>query len=252
MDIKTADLDRNLSAASKFIEKASKHRPDFILLPEMWSTGFAYDDLYGLAKKCFEETMEFIKYQARSSSSIIVAGSIPEPEDRKVYNTCFAVSPSGKVLGKYRKTHVFSPTGENVHFAPGETADAIETPFGKIGVVICYDLRFPELIRKLWSKGIDMLFVPAQFPAVRIDHWKTLLKARAIENHIFTVGCNRTGKDKRYEYPGESAVYDPSGRAVEKADHKEGILACTVDLNKIKEANEIIPIQKDRRPEVYK
>jgi predicted amidohydrolase len=252
MDIKTADALQNLSTAAKFIEKAARHRLDFIVLPEMWSTGFAYDDLYGLAKRCFAETMEFIRYQASKTGAVLVAGSIPEVENGKVYNTCFVIAPSGKELGKYRKTHVFSPTGENVHFAAGDTVNAIETPFGKIGIVICYDLRFPELIRKLWSKGMDILFVPAQFPAVRIDHWNILLKARAIENHIFTVGCNRVGKDKRYEYPGGSAVYDPFGKAVEKAEHKEGVITCSIGLNRIQEANEIIPIRKDRRPEVYR
>jgi len=252
MDIKTADVDSNLSAAARFIEKASKHKPDFIVLPEMWSTGFAYGDLYGIAKSYFDVTLDFIKYHAKKCSSTIIAGSIPEPEGSKVFNTCFAASPDGKVIGKYQKTHVFSPTGESLHFAAGEKAEATLTPFGKIGIVICYDLRFPELVRKLWSKGINILFVPAQFPAVRIDHWNTLLRARAIENHIFVAGCNRTGKDKRYEYPGESAVYDPFGRTVEKADDKEGVTTCTIDLNKIKEADEIIPIRKDRRPEAYK
>ncbi|MCX5748677.1 MAG: carbon-nitrogen family hydrolase [Candidatus Saganbacteria bacterium] len=252
MDIKTAMAEKNFETAADLIEKAGRYKPDFIVLPEMWSTGFAYLDLHGIAKRWSEETMDFIKYHARRSSAVLIAGSVPEVSEKKVYNTCFVADPSGEISGKYRKTHSFSPTGENTHFANGETADALETGFGKIGVIICYDLRFPELSRKLWTKGINMLFVPAQFPSVRIDHWLTLLKARAIENHIFTIGCNRVGKDKRYEYPGESVVFDPFGNTVEKAGGKECVMTCTIDPDKIKEANERIPIQKDRRPEVYK
>ena len=251
MDVKTADVRHNMDKAGKLFEKAASRKSDFICLPEMWSTGFAYDDLLTIAKASWEDTIYFLSYWAKNAKAYVVGGSVPEPDNGKVYNSTLIFDPSGKQIGSYRKVHIFSPTGEHEHFGYGKKVEIIHTKAAKIAAEICYDIRFPELSRKYWEKGAKMIFVPAQFPTVRVDHWLTLLKARAIENHVFMIGCNRTGRDRIYEYPGESVIYDPYGRTIEKASHKEEVLTAQVDLSVVDEANDRIPIVKDRRPEVY-
>ena len=264
MDVKIADVRHNMEKAAKLFEKAASRRSDFICLPEMWSTGFAYEDFLTIAKASFEDTIYFLSYWAKNSMAFVIGGSIPEPENSvpalpvrqaggrqgKVYNTSLIFDPSGKQIGSYRKIHIFSPTGEDRHFGRGKKIEVFITKPAKIAVEICYDIRFPELTGKYREKGAKMVFVPAQFPSVRADHWLTLLKARAIENHIFMFGCNRTGKDI-HEYQGESVIYDPFGKTVEKASHKEEVLTAQIDLSLIDEANDSIPIEKDRMPEIY-
>ncbi|MFA5097405.1 MAG: carbon-nitrogen family hydrolase [Candidatus Margulisiibacteriota bacterium] len=251
MDIKTADPSHNLDRAAKLFEKAAQRRSEFICLPEMWSTGFAYDDLPAISKTWHKETIGFLTGWAKRSGAWVFGGSIPENDGGKVYNTSFVFDPSGKQIGAYRKIHIFSPTGEHEHFDHGRKMPVFEAGGAITASEICYDIRFPELSRKYWEKGAKLVFVPAQFPSKRVDHWLTLLKARAIENHCFMAGCNRIGRDRIYEYPGESVIYDPFGKIIEKASHREEVLTAQIDLSTVDEANKRIPIEKDRRPEVY-
>lgn len=262
MNIVTGQVDENLSTASSMIEKAGKRDSDFIVLPEMWATGFAYEKLHSLSKNHFRNIIEFMAQFARQTNSYIIGGSIPEIENDNcsgtkscaatVYNTCFIFDKSGKIISKYRKIHSFSPTGEDKHFSEGKTTGTIKTENGKIGVLICYDIRFPEIVRKLALDETEILLVPAQFPAVRQSHWEILLQARSIENAMFSAGCNRIGKDRKYEYIGGSMIVDPFGEIIEKAANRQEVLTAELDLSKIKEARERIPVFKDRKPHAYK
>ena len=252
MDIKTAHVENNLYKAAKLIEKAAKRGSDYIVLPEMWATGFAYENLSSITKNYSDEIMSFMTAHAKESRAYIVGGSIPENTDGKIYNTCFVVSPDGKIAGKYSKVHAFSPFGEDKHFASGKAPSPIRTEHAKIGVSICYDIRFPELARKLSLEDMDILFLPAQFPTVREVHWNVLLQARAIENAVFACGCNRVGHDKKHEYGGNSQIISPWGEILEKgSSDKEEVVTAAIDLKKIAQAREAIPVYKDRRPEAY-
>lgn len=253
MDIKTAQVEENLCKAARLIEKAIKRGSDYIALPEMWATGFAYENLSSLAKNYFDEILSFLTGHAKESGAYIIGGSIPENVDGKIYNTCFVVSPDGKIAGKYSKVHAFSPFGEDKHFSGGKAASPVKTSYAKIGVSICYDLRFPELARKLALEGMELFFLPAQFPVIRETHWNVLLQARAIENAVFAFGCNRVGSDKKHEYGGGSMIVSPWGEILEKgSSDKEEPITAEIDLKKVAEARELIPIYKDRRPEAYK
>ncbi|MFA5104763.1 MAG: carbon-nitrogen family hydrolase [Candidatus Margulisiibacteriota bacterium] len=251
MDIKTAHVEENLLTASKLIEKAIKRQSNYIVLPEMWATGFAYENLSSIAKNYFDEIISFMTGHAKEAKAYIVGGSIPESESGNTYNTSLIISPAGKIIGKFRKVHAFSPYGEDRHFAGGKYSKPVETDHAKIGAVICYDLRFPELTRKLSLDGMEILFLPAQFPFIREQHWEILLQARAIENAIFACGCNRTGTDRKHEYKGGSMIVSPWGKILEKGSDKEETITADIDLKKISEAREIIPIYKDRKPEAY-
>ncbi len=251
MDIKTAKVEENLTKASAMIEKAAKRRSNYICLPEMWSTGFAYNDLPGITKAFFAETIRFLSYHAKESEAYIIGGSIPEYEHGHVYNTSFIFDPSGKKIGHFRKVHTFSVNGEDKHFAGGKDSTVYKTESAKIAVAICYDLRFPELTRKTALAGAHMLFVPAQFPAIRRLHWETLAQARAIENQNFVLACNRVGKDKKYEYSGGSMIIDPLGNIIEQGSEKEEVVTAQINMQMVDMAREYIPVYKDRRPEAY-
>jgi omega-amidase len=251
MDVKTAKVEENFAKAGAMIEKAAKRHSNYICLPEMWSTGFAYADLPGITKAFFAETIRFLSYHAKEAEAYLIGGSIPEYEHGHVYNTSFVFDPSGKIIGHFRKVHAFSPNDEDKHFARGKDSTPIKTESAKIGIAICYDLRFPELIRKIALAGVHMLFIPAQFPAARRLHWETLAQARAIENQNFVFACNRTGKDKKYEYSGGSMIIDSLGHIIEKGSEREEVLTAQINMQTIDMAREYIPVFKDRRPEAY-
>ncbi len=252
MDIKTGHVEENLEKAATLLEKASKRRSDVVVLPEMWATGFAYENLTSLTKHYFKQMTDFMSYQARSGGYYLVGGSIPELRGEKVFNTSFVFDPSGKETGHFSKVHAFSPFGEDRHFATGTKISPVVLDQVKLGIAICYDIRFPEVFRKLALHGAEVFAVPAQFPHPRESHWEVLLRARAIENAAFAVGCNRCGKDRKHEYPGGSIIVDPLGEIVEKGGTAEEVVSGYVDLAKVAHAREYIPVFKDRNPEAYK
>jgi len=250
MDIKPGDINFNLKTVINMTEKALKFTPDMIVFPEMFATGFAYPYITKIAKDFFNELTSFLINLSYKTNAYIVGGSIPELFEGKLYNTSMVISPNRKVLGYYRKIHPFSLTDENKYFTGGDKISVIETPLAKLGIVICYDIRFPEIARKLALDGAEVLIVPAQFPNPRLHHWETLLKSRAIENQVFVVGVNRIG-GRNPDYFGHSIAVDPYGETLEEMDDKEGILVCEIDLLSITKARQAMPVLLDRRPEVY-
>ncbi len=244
-DVRTAQVETNFGKAEMLISQAAKFKPDFIVLPEMWTTGFAYDDLSGISKAYYRDSLSFLSEQAKRTNSYIIGGSIPVEENENVYNASIVFDRKGNEIGRYKKTHLFSPTRENTHFKNGNEYPLIETEFGKIGIAICYDIRFPEIIRKQSLQGMKLLFVPAQFPAVRESHWHTILKTRAIENQIFVSGCNRIGKDKLQDYSGMSLIINPLGEVIDMAGSSETTINSKIDLSQIDYARNYIPVYKD-------
>ena len=131
----------------------------------------------------------------------------------KVYKSAIILGPEG-IIRSYSKTHLFRLMNEHKYFTPGNTCDVFQTSFGRIGLVICYDIRFPELARGAALKGARILFVPAEWPYPRVSHWEFLLKARAIENQMFVVASNRVGSDKKNIFFEHSMVLDPAGETI--------------------------------------
>jgi omega-amidase len=251
MNVKTGEIEQNLKTSITLVEKAMSFKPHLIVFPEMFATGFAYPYLINMAKQYFEELAAFLVNMSNRTGAFIVGGSIPELHEGKLYNTTLVVSPERKILGFYRKIHPFSMTDENKYFTGGDHIAIIDTPLAKLGIVICYDIRFPEISRKLTLEGAEVLIVPAQFPHPRQHHWETLLKARAIENQVYTVGVNRIGGNHP-EYFGHSMVVDPYGDVVEELEDKEGILVSQIDPTRLEEIRRAMPVLLDRRPEMYK
>jgi omega-amidase len=248
-DVQLGDVQGNLKRVTKQISRLAEKGVQLVLVPEMWSTGFAYDQLRELA----DTTHEVLAALARLAKAVKVAiiGSVPEKGRGVVYNTAYVVDRNGTVSPGYRKVHLFSVTGEDRHFKSGQQAVVVETTLGPIGLMICYDLRFPELCRALCCRGAKIVAVPAQWPTPRIAHWKTLLKARAIENQLFVLGANRCGQDRDMVYGGHSCIVSPWGEVLAKAGKGPANITAVLDLGTIERVRNQIPCLRDRVTEAY-
>jgi len=208
----------NLAAVRAGLERLAPQGPGLIVLPELWNTGFAYGELAQLACETSAH-LEFLQEQARQYG-IHLAGSMPEQLlteiGSRIHNTLFVVGPEG-LAGRYRKQQLFAPMAEDRHFRPGDTPQAMATALGLVAGLVCYDLRFPELARLQAGQGAGLLVVSAQWPAVRREHWRSLLIARAIENQIFVAACNRSGVTGNTEFGGHSLLLGPDGTVLAEA-----------------------------------
>ena len=176
--IRMGDVKANASRAFALLQGATEAGAALCVLPEMWSTGFSYDNLTTLAG-----TTPGILYDLRRFAAdrrVVIAGSLPERSGRSVYNTLYVIDSTGVITGEYRKTHLFSPSGEHLHFRKGTAASVAHTSVGTIGPQICYDIRFPELSRKYRAEGATLFCVAAQWPSARQAHWDLLTGKRCI------------------------------------------------------------------------
>ncbi len=245
--VKCGDIEYNKQVVFAKIRQLERQNVSLIVLPELWATGFAYKELELLAK----QTPSLIhQIQEIISKKTIVIGTFAQIYQRKIYNTAFVIAKEG-ILGEYQKIHLFSPLKEDKHFARGWQWQTITSPLGNLGIMICYDLRFPELARCLTLRGAEILVVPASWPQTRAEHWKVLLRARAIENQVFVIGANACGIQGQIKMGGNSVIISPWGEILARANEKETILKTEIDTELIKRAREIIPCLKERRPEVY-
>lgn len=243
------NIEANLSRVEARIESVADTGCKLLLLPEMWTCAFPYPVLREMAR----ETPRILERQREWAIryGMVIVGSLPEFDGGKVFNTSFVLDSDGSLAGAYRKIHLFSLNREDVHFGRGEKAVVCETSVGKLGIQVCYDLRFPETSRKLALEGAEILCFSAQWPTVRIDHWSTLLRARAIENQLFVMGCNGCGTEGRLVYGGGSAVISPLGQVLAEAGRDEMILGAEVGTEELMAFRKLIPCFEDRRPGAY-
>lgn len=254
-DIKRGDVKRNLEAVAAGLKTLAADRVRLAVLPEMWTSSFVAADVERLVDES-DRAVHALRRAARRYK-MVLAGSSYERAGKDIFNTVFVIDADGEVVGTYRKIHLFSPGGEHLNFAEGKTPLLVQTAVGKLGATICYDLRFPELYRALAEAGAEVIVVPAQWPTERLTHWETLLRARAIENQVFVIGCNRTGIDRRsptqtLRFPGASAVLDPWGRALAAGKSRPAAKWAEVDPAQLAEVRRRIPVWVDRRPPAYK
>jgi rfaE bifunctional protein nucleotidyltransferase chain/domain len=226
----------NLSTVKRLHNTSALKTGTLVVLPELWATGFDYLQCRQMA----EQTPALLQElrNLADSSGLVIAGSLLEPtseaEGGKPYNTLFVVDGSG-VVGRYRKQHLFTYWKEDQAFSAGDRPGPVATEKGEIGPLVCYDLRFPDLARKHAFAGAQVLVVSAQWPASRLDHWRTLLRARAIENQIFVVACNSCGPAGKIEFAGHSMVVAPDGRTLAEAGAGEEVLSCGLDREALAE-----------------
>jgi rfaE bifunctional protein nucleotidyltransferase chain/domain len=217
-DVQLAEPEVNLSAMRAGLARLSPRGPGIIVLPELWNCGFAYERLQHFALQTVE-VLDELQRLARQYA-IYLAGSLPEEVltevDSAIYNTLYIVGPDG-VAGSIRKQQLFAPMAEDRHFSAGNNPQPVATGLGLAGGLVCYDLRFPELAKIQAGMGAGLLLVSAQWPAARWEQWRTLAMARAIENQIFVVACNRCGTTGKTEFGGRSLVIGPDGAIIAEA-----------------------------------
>lgn len=262
MVIKSTKKENILKAKSMIYEAADKGA-EIVALPEMFNCPYnnkhfrEYAETYPSG-----ETLNMLSVAAKEKKIFIVGGSIPELDEQgRVFNTSFAFDNKGKMIGKHRKVHLFDiDIKDGVKFKESEVLTAgsditiIDTPWGKVGIAICYDIRFPELIRIMALKGVKIVIIPAAFnmttgPA----HWELLFKSRALDNQVYVVGVS-PARNEKYSYVayGNSLIANPWGSIIGKLDEKEGILVEDINLDYIDEVRESLPLLRHRRKDLYK
>lgn len=253
MDTPFRQPEQNFAHAEELIRQAVEAQPDVIVLPETWNTGFFPKE--GLEAFCDQDGAQVkarIGALAAQYGVNIVAGSVSNLRDGKIYNTAMVFDRTGACIASYDKTHLFTPMKEDLYYTPGDHLCRFTLDGVQCGLVICYDIRFPELTRSLTVPGLDMLFVVSQWPKVRTFHLRSLTTARAIENQMFLVCCNACGPVGRYLYGGNSAIIDPWGETLALAGEQEQLLHGECDLQVLTDIRGSIPVFRDRRPEIYK
>ncbi len=258
-DLHWEEKKANLEMFSKKIESI-KEKPEVVILPEMFSTGFSMKPEI-LAEKMDGETISWMKKIA-AEKKIILTGSImiedpsipiamgtqepsTEAQDKRYYNRLIWMQPNGE-YGMYDKRHLFAYGDEHTHYTPGSKRLIASVKGWKINLQVCYDLRFPVWSRQAAEMEYDILIYVANWPDKRSLAWKTLLQARAIENQCYVIGVNRVGEDgNNILYSGDSMIIDPLGEILYQKNIEEDIFTCTLQKEKINEVRERFPFWKD-------
>ena len=181
---------------------------------------------------------------------LVVVGSLPEKVDERIYNTAYVID-RGDLVGSYRKLHMFSTMGEDRFLSPGDRSLVVATSVGRLGVAICYDLRFPELFRKMALEGAEVICLPAEWPRPRQEHWRTLLRARAMENQLFVVAANCCGIQGKLDFFGMSLLLSARGEVLAEGGETDTEALAIFDYQEMLDYRAQIRCYDDRRPEVY-
>jgi omega-amidase len=268
----TADKAHNLShARSKVLEAAQKHNAGIVVLPECFNSPYGtkyfpkYAETLLPSPPTEEQSPSFhaLSKMAAEAKVYLIGGSIPElePKSKKIYNTSLTFSPSGELLATHRKVHLFDidipgkiTFRESDVLSPGNNITILDLPeYGKIGIAICYDVRFPELATIAARKGAFLLLYPGAFNTTTGPlHWELLARSRAIDNEVY-VGLCSPARDTNADYHawGHSMIVDPNATVLEQLDESEGIVVAELTGEKIDEVRKGIPVYTQRRFDVY-
>ena len=257
-----ADKMENVRTVKTYLEKIKDENPDFVILPEMFCCPYQTENFPIYAEKEGEPVWQQLSGYAKQYGIYLIGGSMPEKDaEGNVYNTSYIFDREGKQIGKHRKVHLFDidvkggqTFKESDTLTAGDSDTVFDTEFGKIGVMLCFDIRFPELSRMMVNDGAKVIFVPAAFnmttgPA----HWELSFRTRALDNQIYMVGC-APARDVSAGYIswGHSIVTDPWGRVIDMLDEKKGILLAELDMDYEEQVREELPLLKSRRKDMYK
>lgn len=248
MDVRLGRPDANHQRLIKLLSETPPE-PGLILLPELWNSGYDLNRLQTLAAEAAAGRQVMAELARRYRSYL--GGSLIEKADGKLYNTFYLFDPEGREQARYRKIHLFSLLEEDRYFAAGQSAVITQIGGLSVGLMICYDLRFPELARRLALAGADLLLICAQWPKPRTGHWRLLLKARALENQLFIAACNRFGSSAGLSFAGGSALIDPRGNELCRAPGRENICRGRIDRQEIEAFRGQLDCLADRRPDTY-
>jgi predicted amidohydrolase len=258
----TDDTDRNLQTADRLVREAAALGAELVVLPEKWSVLGTGEQMAAGAEPLDGRCVTWARGIARELGIDLVAGSIVEHIDgrEKASNTSVHVGPNGEVRSVYRKLHMFDVEVDGVDYAESTNEQAgdevvLSTLAGgvRLGMSICYDIRFPELYRRLVVDGAQVLAVPSAFTlATTRDHWELLLRARAIENQCFVVAPNQIGSHPGgFRSGGRSLIVDPWGLVLAGAPDTETAIVADMDFDVLRDVRQRLPALSHRRPDVY-
>ena len=259
ISVEQSNFEANINIANNFASQASAQNTDIILFPEMFTCGFNYK---ANANYLAQNQSQFIEQicNIAKQNNIWLCGSVPFIKDKNFppCNRMLLVDNKGNICASYDKIHLFSPFNENKHVYAGNNITVADTPFGKIGMAICYDLRFPEMWTAMMNANAQVVLLSAAWPHPRLRHWQVLTSARAIENQFFVVAVNQCGIENfggaKAEYFGASVAISPNGDIVSSCeiDTPNQLAIAKINLEEIDSARRKIPVQKDRRQDLYK
>ena len=256
----TDNKNENLYKAEKMIRQAAKEGSELIVLPEMFNCPYENDFFPVFAEEFPGKSTQVLSDLAKELKIYIIGGSIPEFDNGKIFNTSYVFDREGVLIGKHRKIHLFDIDIENgISFkesdalSKGDKVTVVDTEYCKIGIAICYDMRFPELMRLMVQQGAEMIIIPAAFnmttgPA----HWDLTLRARALDNQVYFAAVSPARNlQASYHAYGHSALADPWGKIIAQGNEKEDIIYGEVDLDHIKKIRNQLPLLKHRRSDLY-
>jgi omega-amidase len=250
-DVLRGQVEANLETVSGIVEKAARRCSQLVVFPELWSTGYDLQRSSHYATAVGEGDFARVAELAREHGIAIAGSQLSLIGDGGFGNTAVYFDHDGKNLGTYNKVHLFGPMQEIQYLTAGDSLTIVETGWGKAGLAICYDLRFPELFRAYALAGVQAIILVAEWPRPRLEHWRTLLRARAIENQMFIIACNRVGRTGKTEFFGHSCLIDPCGEIVLEAGEGAGLYTAEIDLDQVSEVRASMPVFTDRQPDVY-
>ncbi|WP_110111644.1 carbon-nitrogen family hydrolase [Bacillus sp. CGMCC 1.16541] len=251
IDITFGEPKKNRAHVEEKMKEALVHKPDVLVLPELWNTGYDLTRLDDIADENGNETQSFLSAFSKRHHVSIVAGSVAKKTEKGVTNTMYVFNKNGEYISEYSKLHLFKLMDEHLYLQPGDSKHLFTLEDTLCSGVICYDIRFPEWIRVHTSAGAEVVFVVAEWPLPRLAHWKALLISRAIENQCYVVACNRAGSDPNNTFAGHSLIIDPWGEIIAEAGQDEETIIGTLDAKKVRDVRNQIPVFLDRRTEFY-
>ncbi len=250
MNVALGDVNKNYTNVEKLIIEAARRGSQLVVLPELWSTGYALENAKDLANVLNSGTFNQLAALA-TQYKISIVGSILEKRGLEVANSAAFFAPNGRMMGVYRKIHLFRLMDEDKWLQPGSAPLSMDLPWGNTGIAICYDLRFPELFRHYAVEGAKVVIIPAEWPIQRVEHWRALLVARAIENQCYMVACNAVGETGETFFGGHSMIVDPWGKIIIEGGESPMLLTAQVEMDTVEEVRSKIPVFEDRRPDLY-
>jgi omega-amidase len=247
------NVSANVAAMVRLVRQAAEQGCESILFPEMSDTGYHMPTILETASAWDVGPMLALSEAAKQYKLHVVAG-LSEREGDDVYNTTAVISPQGTLLAKYRKVHLITaePVCEHHSLKPGNSFTLCDIGPLRCGLMTCYDIRFPEMARKLTLSGAEVLIIPSAFPLIRLEHWKTILRCRAIENQVYVIAANRVGTDHGLSFCGNSCLIDPYGTILASASEiDDALLIGEVTKERVIEVRQRMKVLQDRQPELY-
>lgn len=250
--VEVADKKANFTNVNQLVDKALQKTPstDLIILPELWSTGYALKQLDQLASTNGEEEAQFLTNLAIKHNVWFAGGSVAAKTEEGITNRAQVIDRQGNLRQTYDKVHLVPMLDEDKYLVAGDQSCTYTIEGVTFGFAICYDIRFCQFMHKLALDGAEAIIVSAQWPLARINHWKTLLQARAIENQCYVLAANNITHDN-HPFGGTSMACGPDGNTIFELGDTQEIRHAQIDTQLVQQIREQIPIFQDRRPELY-